>query len=222
MKKPWFAVLTAAVLTLSACGGGGGSAVPTPDADSVQSAFAAPDSPSADAPERAVNLPDAPGQTAAPLPSEGLTEAEARRIALEHAGVSENDVAFIRTDKERDDGRMEYAIEFSSGATKYEYTIDAETGAILSFEAEDAKGNVAFSFDAGDAPPSGIGQDEAKAIALAHAGVSESDATRLKVELDRDDGRMEYEVEFDVGRTEYSYEIDAVSGEILSYEIDND
>ena len=228
--KIWLFALVAA-LTLSACG-----AVP-PAPDSTQSSSPAPDlpqstspapdstqsvSPAADSPLPVEELPAAPEQTPAPLPSEGLTDADARRIALEHAGLSENDVAFIRTNKERDNGRMEYEIEFSSGAIKYDYTIDAETGALLSFEADDAEENVTLSFDAADAPPSVIGQDEAKAVALAHAGVSETDASRLKIELDRDDGRAKYEVEFYAGRVEYSYDIDAASGEILSFEMDND
>ena len=47
---------------------------------------------------------------------------------------------------------------------------------------------------------------------------AESDASRIQVELDRDDGRTLYEVEFHVGRTEYSYEIDASSGAVLKAE----
>ena len=47
---------------------------------------------------------------------------------------------------------------------------------------------------------------------------AESDASRIQVELDRDDGRTLYEVEFHVGRTEYSYEIDASSGAIVKAE----
>ena len=207
MKTRRIFVAIAAVLTLSACG----AAAPV-----------APDSaiPAAPAPQ----IPSAPEIPSAP--SEGVTEADARRIALEHAGLSENDVSaltFFKTEKEFDDGRAEYEIKFSADSTKYDYTIDAETGAILSFEteADDAK----FSFDAGENPPSApseIGPEEAKAIALAHAGVSESDAARLEVKRDRDGGRTEYEVEFYVGRTEYSYEIDAASGEILNFEPDND
>ena len=206
MKTRRIFVAIAAVLTLSACG----AAAPV-----------APDSaiPAAPAPQ----IPSAPEIPSAP--SEGVTEADARRIALEHAGLSENDVSaltFFKTEKEFDDGRVEYEIKFSDGSTKYDYAIDAETGAILSFEADDAKENVTFSFDAGENPPSEIGREEAKAIALAHAGVSESDAARLEVKRDRDGGRTEYEVEFYVGRTEYSYEIDAASGEILNFEPDND
>ena len=210
MKK-WLFML-AAVLTLSAC------AAVAPAPDYTQSSSPAPDSP---LPVGEVPAA-APEQTSTPLPSGGLTEADARRIALEHAGLSESDVAFIRTNKERDDGRIEYDIEFSGGAIKYDYTIDAETGEILSFESDDADENVTFSFDAADAPPPVIGQDEAKSVALTHAGVSETDASRMKIELDRDDGRAKYEVEFYAGRVEYGYEIDAASGEILSFEMDND
>ncbi|MBR0282438.1 MAG: PepSY domain-containing protein, partial [Oscillibacter sp.] len=176
MKK-WLFTLVA-VLTLSACAA-------APGTDSAQSSFPAPDlsqstSSAPDSPLPASEIPAAPEQTPAPLPSGGLTEADARRIALEHAGLSESDVAFIRTDKERDNGRMEYEVEFSGGAIKYDYTIDAETGEILSFESDDADENVTFSFDAADAPPPVIGQDEAKSVALTHAGVSETDASRMK------------------------------------------
>ena len=61
----------------------------------------------------------------------------------------------------------------------------------------------------------GIGESRAKSIALGHAGVSASEASGMRVKLERDNGRMEYEVEFSVGRREYEYEIDAVTGKIL-------
>ena len=67
-----------------------------------------------------------------------------------------------------------------------------------------------------------IGVDDAKTAAYAHAGVSESEVTRLKCELDRDHGSYKYEIEFNVGRTEYEYEVDAYSGAILKAEQDYD
>ena len=63
-----------------------------------------------------------------------------------------------------------------------------------------------------------IGEDKAKAIAFAHAGITADQASRLRIKFDRDDRRPEYEVEFNVGRTEYEYDIDAVTGAIRSYE----
>lgn len=63
-----------------------------------------------------------------------------------------------------------------------------------------------------------ISRDEAKNIALKHAGISASDAHFEKVELDEDDGRLEYEIEFKSGGYEYEYEINAKTGKIISHE----
>ena len=67
-----------------------------------------------------------------------------------------------------------------------------------------------------------ISQDKALDIAVAAAGVSKSDVSRVKVkyEFDGDYGKNVYDVEFHIGMTEYSYDIDPVSGGILSYDID--
>ena len=67
-----------------------------------------------------------------------------------------------------------------------------------------------------------IGLEEAKAIALKHAGLKESEVTRLKAEKDRDDGRIKYDVEFQKGRMEYDYEIDAETGKVLKAEKEYD
>lgn len=67
---------------------------------------------------------------------------------------------------------------------------------------------------------SDIGRDAALEVALGDAGVSESDATRLRVSEDRDDGRKVYEIRFDVADKEYDYEIQASNGAILSSDIE--
>ena len=73
------------------------------------------------------------------------------------------------------------------------------------------------------APPSGqLTKEESIAVALAHAGLSESQVTRLKAEFDYDDGRPEYDVEFRYNGWEYEYEIHAESGKILSYDKERD
>ena len=56
-----------------------------------------------------------------------------------------------------------------------------------------------------------ITQDDALAIAMKHAGVTEKDVTWPRVHMDFDDGWQIYEVEFHVGWTEYNYDIDAVT-----------
>ena len=66
-----------------------------------------------------------------------------------------------------------------------------------------------------------LSADEAEQIALAHAGLKPEDVERIHSGLDHDEGRAEYDVSFYHGRTEYEYEIDAVSGDIISFDIDD-
>jgi len=60
-----------------------------------------------------------------------------------------------------------------------------------------------------------IGKDEAKAIALNHAGVNESAIRDYEIELDKDYNSVVYEIDFESNDTEYEYEIDAYTGEVL-------
>lgn len=63
-----------------------------------------------------------------------------------------------------------------------------------------------------------ITKEDARDIALAHAGVTLDQAQRLQVEYDRDDGVRQYDVEFHDGKLEYEFEIHAETGEILSFD----
>ena len=149
-----------------------------------------------------------------------IGEAAATAAALADAGISEGDTTYLRCWVEHDDGRAEcYEVEFLAGSTEYQYEIDLYTGAILQSERE-TRGASGGNTSSGNASGSSsmIGEAAARSAALAHAGVSESSASRIQVELDRDDGQTLYEVEFHVGRTEYSYEIDAYTGAILKAE----
>ncbi len=76
--------------------------------------------------------PTAP-QEAAPA-KEGITEAEAQAIALEHAGLTEQEVSRLQVRRDWDDGRQEYEVEFHGDYLEYEYEIDAASGRILSFD----------------------------------------------------------------------------------------
>ena len=161
-----------------------------------------------------------------------IGEQKAKDAALKHAGVPASSVTWRKVDYDRDDN--EYEVEFTAGNTEYEYKINARTGAVLQYEKETkASGRPASSAPQSDssrpaatassgASAKRISADEAKQIALSHAGVAAGNARKLRVELDRDDGVELYEVEFDVGNTEYSYEIKADNGNILSYDIDQD
>lgn len=65
-----------------------------------------------------------------------------------------------------------------------------------------------------------ISSSRAREIALDDAGVKESDARFVRVDLDWEDGRLQYEVEFYSGNKEYDYDINAVTGDILDRDYD--
>lgn len=85
--------------------------------------------------------------TAFAAPSNLITKEEAKAIALEHAGVAKEDVRFLKSKLEFDDGIYEYEIEFDVGFEKeYEYTVNAENGNIIDYDMDiDRADHVKFS-----------------------------------------------------------------------------
>ena len=143
---------------------------------------------------------------------------KAKSIALSHAGFTASQVQRLKVEKDYDDGRLEYEVEFHAGTTEYDYTISGTDGTILKQDKEEHGGSQPTQ------PPAGsdIGAEKAKSIALSDAGFTASQVQDLQVEKDNDDGRLEYEVEFQVNGTEYEYTISAADGTILEKDIDKD
>lgn len=69
--------------------------------------------------------------------------------------------------------------------------------------------------------PGLLTREEARDAALAHAGLTIGQVSRLQVEYDPENGIPRYEVEFHQGQWEYHYEIDARTGEVLTFERDD-
>ena len=151
------------------------------------------------------------------------TAESAIEIALNHAGKTREEVTRLRNEYDVDDGVASYEVEFVHEDTEYAYDIQAETGAILKVEKETEKkpasGTTAKSSTT-TTKPTVISKNEAKNIALKHAGVSSP--RDLEVERDRENGKEVYEVSFESGKTEYDYHIDAYSGKILKSEKETD
>ena len=160
---------------------------------------------------------------ASPSPSAGqttggqaaaVTEEQAREAALSHAGLTADQVTFVRSELDRDDGRLMYDVEFyTSDYKEYDYEIDASTGEILSYD-YDAEG---YSYQPNATPGTAITAEQARAIALAEVpGAAESDI--YEFETDRDDGRLEYEGKIIYNNTEYEFTIDGYSGAIREWD----
>lgn len=70
---------------------------------------------------------------------------QAQSIALEDVGVSESDVSRLKVSKERDDGMLQYDVQFDVEGKEYSYEINGENGEILSSEVENVSGTVQSS-----------------------------------------------------------------------------
>ena len=67
-------------------------------------------------------------------PQPELTEEQALTIALEHAGLTEEQVSYLNAHLDRDDGRWVYEIEFREGRIEYEYAVRASDGKIVDYD----------------------------------------------------------------------------------------
>ena len=172
--------------------------------------------------------------------SNKITIDEAKEIALEHAGLTKDKVTFLETENETDNGTEKYDIEFYYNDKEYDYEISAIDGKIIKYDndinEDNNQNNIANSTQnntqsntqnnsvnkaqSNTNNTAGISGDKAKEIALKHAGLTSSQVSFKRTELDYDDGIQKYEVEFYYNNKEYSYEIDANTGNILSYEQD--
>ena len=142
----------------------------------------------------------------------------AKSAALKHAGVSASAATFVKVQQDWENGQRVYEVEFYSNGKEYDYEIAASNGQVLSFDYDAEYYTPSTTTSSGQT----ITAEKAKSIALQHAGLSASQVTFIKAQLDWDDGRQEYEVEFRQGRVEYDYTIDATTGTILEADRDWD
>lgn len=152
----------------------------------------------------------------------------AKQAAYTHAGVTASQVSGLEVDFDYEGGVMVYEVEFVSGGVEYDCDVNAVTGAIVKYKTHGTKQT---SSDTGSTAQNGgttqssrttaqtgdIGAEGAKAVALKHAGLSESQVTNLTVRSEWDDGALQYEVKFMTGDRKYEYGI-AATGAILGAE----
>ena len=138
--------------------------------------------------------------------------ADAKKIALDDAGVSEK-VTF--TEETLVAGGIKspyYYFAFESASARWTYKINAVLGVIMDKTCDKI------------APPAPefIGLEIAKQIALKDAGLDET-AQKIvftREELSRNSGKPCYILEFYTDKCAYSYKVDAVSGDIIGKKTD--
>lgn len=149
---------------------------------------------------------------------------KAKEIALSHAGLSADQVTFVKVKMDFDDGIQKYDIKFYCNGQEYDYEINSSNGQIIQFdydmEYNYIPNNNTTNYQSNVNTTANISVERAKEIALSHAGLASNQVTFQRIELDFDNGIQKYEIEFYYNYREYSYEIDANTGNILSYEQD--
>ena len=156
-----------------------------------------------------------------------VTIEQAKEIALKHANLISDQVSFIRTETDLDNGIEKYDIEFYHENIEYDYEINVANGEIIEYDHDvenyNINNNQAPSKNIGGATEEQgktISVEQAKEIALKHANLTSDKVTFGKSELDFDDGIQKYDIEFYYNNREYSFEIDANTGKVLAYEQD--
>ena len=152
-----------------------------------------------------------------------ISSKKAESAALIHAGISQEQIIYIKSELDQDDDDNKYEVEFlTKDFTEYDYEIDAASGVVIKFE-RDADDDMFADDDVKQgAEKAKISKATAKKIALKRAGVKQGQITDYEIELDEDDGKKVYEGSFNVGRTEYDFEISASDGSIIKWETEVD
>lgn len=154
--------------------------------------------------------------TTAAADQKRLTRDEAIGIALKDAGFTKDQVRDLEAELDTDDGTPHYDVDFEKDKGDYDYEIHAETGKILKKDVP-AKATTTSTTETKQ-----LTKEEARNIALKHAGFTADQVRDLEVELDKDDGTPHYDVDFEKDGYDYSYEIHAASGKILKSEKERD
>ena len=141
-----------------------------------------------------------------------IGEEKAKEIALNHAGLAEDQTQRLWVKRDYDDGRSIYEVEFyGEGRDEYDYEIDAVTGEIVAFDTD--------LHDHGTAPSEGqsqVSEEQVRQTVLER--VPGASAENIFLHLEWDDGRLEYEGELIYDNMEYEFKIDAYSGAVTEWE----
>lgn len=186
---------------------------------------------------------ETPAATAVPTPAVTATpylgaDAAAEAV-LKHSKVNEQDADISSVLLVERNGMMLYEVCFSTKDCRYEYSLDAATGRVESWRKTDLAESVtepavsAFQEAAPTETPAPtaspapeknatilISEEEAKALAMSHANISEKELSSIKCKLELEGLNLIYDIEMKTKLMEYDYEVDAISGEIIGFEVE--
>lgn len=186
---------------------------------------------------------ETPVAIAVPTPAVTATQTigadAAAEAALKHSKVNEKDADISSVLLVEQNGMMLYEVCFSTKDNQYEYLLDASTGRVESWRkaaladavtepaiaaSGDLKPTASPEPTASPAPEKNatvlIGEDEAKKLAMGHANITEKDLSSISCKLELEGLNLIYDIEMKTKLMEYDYEVDAISGEVIGFDIE--
>ena len=155
---------------------------------------------------------------------------QAKQLALNHSKVSKNMAKMTKIRLDKENRKFIYEIEFYTERKKYKYNIDANTGKVLSYSEKERSSASTVIRDDGKIintngsdteirkTPKYIGMEKAKEIAVARiTGAKKINVTNIQ--LVNEKGKMIYEGRIVYKNTEYKFDIDAITGEVIKWEV---
>ena len=134
-----------------------------------------------------------------------ISIAQAKQLALDHSKVAKNTAKMTKIRLDKENKKFIYEIEFYTERKKYKYNIDANTGKVLSYSEKERTS------------ASTVIRDDGKII---NTNGSDTEIINVtNIQLDNEKERMIYEGRIVYKNTEYKFDIDAITGEVINWEV---
>lgn len=154
----------------------------------------------------------ASGEQAAAETAGGTDRDGAFALALENAGVPEEDAHNVKVEQDREHDISIWQVEFETDYGDYDYEISIEDGRIIG---ADYEVDEEWLDSLGGAPAD---EEKAKSIAAEKAGGAPAEEVQIRQESD--DGRIRFEGELYWNGIKYEFELDAQTGIIFDWNAD--
>lgn len=145
-----------------------------------------------------------------------VSKQDAIDAVLTELSLSIGDISELEIEFDIDDKKIIYEIEFETTTLKYIYKINATDGTIIESKSQE----LTHGGEGETAPHNAISEDDAAAIAFSHIGHTKQEAEEIQVKYRFDNPAHIYQITFKIADEEYSFKINAISGAIISYDVE--
>ena len=142
-----------------------------------------------------------------------IGEDKARETALSELGISLRDAKSVTVKLDSENNELVYEVEVIYGTTKYEIDVNALDGRITGRETSD------ISYDNEVQKGEKLTKSEIRDIIEEELKLSESDADKLYIREEEDEGRLIYKAKLMKGNYQYTVKLDAYTGRIIEREV---